>query len=352
MLLQHADSVYALALNEPLPWLRRLPRRLLLWPTGLFQSPLGDVKHALATRAWRALAVYAGELAVNLAWWVALGVALIFLARKARVRGADAAEPWVIVLVFACGNLILVLLLLPTELRFGYLWFALAPAAIFCVLSRLRGGVALALTLAIGLVVPQLYSPASSLSGDSIDAYRLARRSARQLADLLGALPERVTTVYLIDDMAVQSSSPEHFARLSGFRGQLILVNNLAPIPGCKAWSAQPPPQYRLAHRGAGTTLEYHAPECFQRAWNVAPLNRFDQNNAIRRGDRMSYHFPDLSTPERSSGAAYELGRQFTVRSTNAACTADAACIWLGFDPAARRYYALPWLSADNRTSD
>jgi len=56
--------------------------------------------------------------------------------------------------------------------------------------------------------------------------------------------------------------------------------------------------------------------------------------------------------PERSSGAAYELGRQFTVRSTNAACTADAACIWLGFDPAARRYYALPWLSADNGASD
>ncbi len=335
-------------LNKPLPWLLQLPRRVLLWPTGLFQSPLADVKHALATRDWRDLAVYAGELAVNLAWWVGLGLAVILIAHhRARPRIASPPEPWVIALVFGCGNLILVLLLLPIEVRFGYLWFALAPAAISCALSRMRGAAALALALSIGLVVPQLHSLAASLAGDSINAYGLARRSARQLADLLGSLPDRVTTVYLVNDMAVQTSSPEHFARLSGFRGRLILVNNLVPMPGCKPSSALQPSQYRLTHSGAATTLECHAPECFQRAWNVAPLSLFDRNNSIRRGDWMSYYFPDLFTTDQSSGLRYELGTRFSVRSEDPACAAEDACAWLRFDPATQCYYLLPWTSAD-----
>ena len=36
MLSEHADSVYAPALNKPLPWLLQLPRRILLCPRNCF----------------------------------------------------------------------------------------------------------------------------------------------------------------------------------------------------------------------------------------------------------------------------------------------------------------------------
>ena len=340
--------MYALALNRPLPWLLQLPRRLLLWPTGLFQTSLADVTAAVRTHDLGALARYVSELAVNLAWWIALGVAGFLIWRtRGRPSNASAPEPWVIALVFAAGNLLLALLVLPTELRFGYLWFALAPAALFCALSRLRGAVALALVLSIALVVPQLHSLVVSLSSQSIEAYRLARGSARQLTELLGALPGHVTTVYLLDDMADQTSSPEYFAKLSGFRGRLILINNLVPILGCRA-SSQSAQQYRLTGSAGGgeTLLEYHAPDCFQRAWNAPPLQLFDRDNSISRADMLTYHYPDLSTKGRKAGLAYELGRRFTVRSHDPACRKGGACVWLGFDPAAHRYYVLPFESA------
>lgn len=285
---------------------------------------------------------------MNLAWWIALGVAGFLIWRtRGRPNNASAPEPWVIALVFAAGNLLLALLVLPTELRFGYLWFALAPAALFCALSRLRGAVALALVLSIALVVPQLHSLVVSLSSQSIEAYRLARGSARQLTELLGALPGHVTTVYLLDDMADQTSSPEYFAKLSGFRGRLILINNLVPILGCRA-SSQSAQQYRLTGSAGGgeTLLEYHAPDCFQRAWNAPPLQLFDRDNSISRADMLTYHYPDLSTKGRKAGLAYELGRRFTVRSHDPACRKGGACVWLGFDPAAHRYYVLPFESA------
>lgn len=94
-------------------------------------------------------------------------------------------------------------------------------------------------------------------------ALTLARR--QRLAGLLESLPVSVATAYLLDDMVVQGSSPEHFARLSGYRGRLILVNDLVPIRGCTADSATQPRQYRLTRSGADTVLDYCAPECFQR---------------------------------------------------------------------------------------
>ena len=56
----------------------------------------------------------------------------------------------------------------------------------------------------------------------------------------------------------------------------------------------------------------------------------------------MVYHFPDLSLPGANNKVEYDLGRRWSVRSIDPACVAEGACVWLGFDPAADRYYVLP----------
>jgi hypothetical protein len=112
------------------------------------------------------------DVAVNIAWWTALAVLLA--ARKWRPSSMDnVPEPWVSALVFALGNLVVVLVL-SNEVRYGYLWFALGPAAVFAGISRVRGVVGIALALTLGLVVPQLHSLSDAFSSNSSNDYRLA----------------------------------------------------------------------------------------------------------------------------------------------------------------------------------
>jgi hypothetical protein len=121
--------------------------------------------------------VDAVDVAVNIAWWAALELAVLLAARKWRPSSMDnVPEPWVSALVFALGNLVVVLVL-SNEVRYGYLWFALGPAAVFAGISRVRGVVGIALALTLGLVVPQLHSLSDAFSSNSINDYRLASRA-------------------------------------------------------------------------------------------------------------------------------------------------------------------------------
>jgi hypothetical protein len=199
-------------------------------PAYVYHSML-DPYHVPRGHDWHSVLLHGSELLINLAWWAAL-VAAIVVAYRAWGRRwlTQQPEPWLIGLVFALGNLVAVLLLPATELRYAYFWFALGPAAVFAAWSRRPAGIAVAATLSVALLVPQVSSLADSLSDASLASYRAARQSARQLTQLLAALPSTVHTVYLLDDLAVQSSSPEYFARFSGFHGRLVLINNITSI--------------------------------------------------------------------------------------------------------------------------
>ena len=337
-------AIQVLPAGASTAWLTRPLRNFLLWPTGLYQESLGSTRAAVSMHDWSTVLRHAAELFIDLAWWAALATAVLagYGLWRRRSPGAD-PESWVVVLVFALGNLLWVMLLPATELRYGYLWFALGPAAIFAVLSRYRMGSAAAIALTACVVVPQLSSLAQALSAEPLEAYRIAKQSARQLTSQLGQLAPQVKTVYLVDDLAVQSSSPQYFAKFAQFPGAIVLVNNLAPIRGCTA-SASPMQRYRLTRDGPATNLDYQAPECFERAWNVAPLDQFDSGNFIQRGKWMTYHFPDLTAGRQSlSGNRfdYQPGRRWTLRVRDPRCEQPGACAWLGLDPVQRRYYAL-----------
>jgi hypothetical protein len=325
-------------------WIAKSLRNALLWPTGLYQDRVGVTRHALTAHEWLTVARDGAALLINLLWWVALIVAVIAGYRYwIRTRRTEPAPPWVIVLLFALANLVGVLLLPATELRYGYLWFALGPAALFAALSqRRRGGLAIPV-LSICLLVPQLFSVAHSYAAAPLQAYRIAKQSARQLTALVGALPAGVQKVYLIDDLAVQSSSPKLFAKFSGFAGNIVLINNLAPVRGCTGRN-ETVSRYRLTGAGAVTTLDYEAPDCFVKAWNVAPLDQFDSGHFVQRGRAMRYQFPELSLKApwfEGDRFDYDPGRHWMVRIQEPVCGQPGACVWIGLDPVARGYYVL-----------
>jgi hypothetical protein len=347
---QFGDAAGVLAASAHLAWLIRPVRNALMLPTGLYQHGLGDTRGALAAHDWHAALVQGGELLTNLAWWIALVVVIVaaVMIRRAAPR-VQRAPPWLIGLVFALGNLLGVLLLPTAELRYAYFWFALGPAALFAVLVRRSGGIVIACLLSAALLCFQAGSLGESLSPQSLAHYRLARQAARQLTELLARLPPSVATVYVVDDLVVQSSSPDYFARFAGFKGRVVLVNNLMSISGCVPAARNGTDdsgvrRYLLTRDGPSTTLDYHAPECFEKAWNSLPLQGFDGHNGISRGSSLHYYFPELSVPRKaspSSNGDYDPGRHWLLRSDDASCMAAAACVWLGLDAVNGRYYEL-----------
>jgi hypothetical protein len=342
LMLRFHESAYLGSGRALLQSLPQLPRRLMLWPTGLLQASASDLRHALRAHEFAALARYAIEAVIDLGWWIALALAAGYVFRQRhQLLRLPTPQPCAIALVFAAGSLLLAVVCLPAEVRFGYLWFALGPAALLCVLGRTRSGTAAALLLCIGLIVPQVHSLRAALSDGPLQAYELARRSAHQLTQLLGTLPASTTRVYLVDDMADQTSSPEYLAKLAGFRGQIVLVNILAPIPGCL--SRQPTmPHYRLVSDATATQLDYRRPPCFEAPWNVPPPALLDREHVIERGALLTYRFPDLPAQLNTADLADVLSLHFVVRAGDPQCRQQGSCIWLGFDPALGRYYTLP----------
>jgi hypothetical protein len=325
-------------------WVREPLHNLLLWPTGLYQHNLSTARSVVAAHQWSTAGDYALELLINLAWWLALLAAIVAAyGLWVQRRSGSGPAPWIVVLWFALGNLLWVMLLPASELRYGYLWFALGPAAIFAALSRWRLGSAVALVLSLCLLAPQCYSLAQALAAGPLEAYRISKQSARQLTGLLGQLPGTTRNVYLLDDLLVQSSAPEYFAKFAHFSGAIVLVNNLAPVRDCSA----PGPavqRYRLTREGSATSLDYRAPACFEHAWNAAPLDQIDSGGFVQRGRWMNYHFPELvvaAPPPAGGQFDYEPGRRWSLRVKDPSCQQPAACVWLGFDPASRSYYVL-----------
>lgn len=340
----YGNSIYVLSSGTHWGWLLKPMRNLLYVPSTLYRGPLHLTRDAIVTHEPRTLLIHGYQLAANAAWWLAVFYAVFQAWRRAgRQWLSSAPEPWICGLVFALGNICLVELLQIPDSRFAYFWFALGPAAIFAALTHRRHAIAVALVLGFSLSLPQIFAVNRALSVDSIRNYSLAKHSGMVLMQLLGKLPASVSTVYLVDDMVAQNTAPEFLARFAGFHGKLILVNSVNPILGCKA--AQPEPlRYHVSRTLAGTELDYLAPACFY-PLNKAPLQLFDDHNEVKRGQWMTYHFPQMTVPGAASGVVdagdYDPGSHWTVTVTDPACIPAGACIWLGLDPTRETYYAL-----------
>ena len=331
-------------------------RNLLLWPTGLYVGPLKATILAVNSHDWGKIAEHATALMINTGWWVLFAVAVIALLRSS--AGQWFTKPpqiWAIALVFAAGNLALAILLQVTQLRFGYFWFAVGPAALFVVLSRWAYGSLAATVLTAGIIIQQILTIGDSFSEQSLEVYRVIKQSARQLTQLLGSLPSTVTTVYVVDDVWIQPAGPEYLAKISGFHGHLVMIDSIDRVSGCSPVD-NGQARYRLVRDGGTMTLNYLSPpSCFEWSWYVAPVGALE--SAIRngtdvpRGPWLSYSFPQLNVRSRTlmtDKADYAVGDHWTVRTTDPACARQGACVWLGLDRSSHRYYVLPESSPES----
>jgi hypothetical protein len=336
LVFQPAGSVYPLQAKSAVGWLGQPIRNLLLWPTGLFDTPLRQTFQAVSGHSWNSLTGQVAELAVNAAWWAALiAVVARECARSERRQWLKMPAPWVCALAFAAGNLVLVIVLPATHVRYGYLWFALGPAALFAGLPRTRLAAVIVAALTFGLAVPQLRAVAQSLSKESIAAYLTIKQSGRQLTELIGHLPDSIHTVFIIDDLESKNSSPKYLAKLAGYKGTIVFVNSILPIPGCNA-PADDSTRYLLRRYGETTVLTYRGPACFEQVAVAASPARFGSDRTIVRNASMVYSYPDLIVGDR-----VELGGRAIVQFKDPGCAVAESCVWLGFAPAARSYYPL-----------
>jgi hypothetical protein len=344
---QYGGAIYVMDAERPLAWLATPVRNLLVWPTGLYTAATRGTMAAAAMHDWRTLSLHILELGLNAAWWLALGCASVrtwFLLRK-KDPSAAAPQPWIVALVFVLGNLTLVILLQVTQIRYGYFWFALGPAAVFAALPRRREAAVLAMALAAGLALPQAWRMSNYFSRDSIASYRVIKQSARQLTALLAQLPDRIRTVYVIDDIADTFSSPEYLARFSNYPGRVVLVDGILPVAHCKPTAGEGE-RYHLWRDGATTVLDYRAPGCFEQQMTlVLPQQSIEAAGRAKRGDALTYYFPELSLQgddKRKSGPP-RIGNRWTLYAKDFSCVDEGACLWLGFDARTARYYPLKY---------
>ncbi|MGH8230945.1 MAG: hypothetical protein ACRESY_03900 [Steroidobacteraceae bacterium] len=337
----YRGSVYVLSSASRWRWLLKPIRNLLFLPTFLYMGPLQVTREAIQQHRIGVLALQGYQLAVNSAWWLALLYALGRVYQQLRSHGLQAlSQPWICGLVFALGNLGLVVLLQVPDPRLAYFWFTLGPAALFASLADRRYGILAASLIALTLVIPQFWSVSRTLSSAAMQSYYLSKHAATQLVKLLAGLPPGVHTVYLVDDVVLQGTSPQYLAEFAGYPGRLVIVNTVAPTIGCQV--QQPvAARYALARGQADTVLDYHAPPCFYQH-DEAPLPLlYDQQ--VARGQWMTYRFPELKLePSQPLGQDYDMGEQWSVAVEDPTCAVSGACVWLGLDLARQAYYVLP----------
>jgi hypothetical protein len=325
-------------------WLVKPIRNMVYLPTTLYHKPLTETRQAFLARDYATAFADSFRLATNCAWWLAVLYAFLVGCLKFGWKWfSKVPEPWVCGLLFASGNLSLVLVLQTAEPRFSYFWFTLGPAAIFGAFANTRFAFGLAAALGAALVVPQMLSVPRHLSAESIGNYHLVKQSSRQLIGLLHDLPPGVTTAYLVDDVIVQASTPDAFAQFAGFHGKLVLVNSVDRMPGCKGRDNEPS-RYRLERSATETTLRYIAPDCFAAPWNTAPLALFNANQEVARGPWMKYKYPELKRAgdlSLNGSVDYDVGRRWSVTVNDPVCNVDGACVWIGFDPSGHAYHVI-----------
>lgn len=312
-------------------------KRIVYWPTTLFAISTGDLQRAFRGHDLPTIARSALALMINAGWWLALGIAA---ARAAalwrRGRPTAVALRWTAALLFAGFLLSFDLLSASREVRYAYVFFAIAPGALFAALSRWRAGTVAVAVLAVGTILFEIAQAATSLSPASLDAYRLIKQSGRQLVGLLETLPPGTRRAYLVDDTLSQNDAPRYLARLAGFQGDLIVINSVLPRVPCAGGGHAP--HYRLVGNGASTTLFYAAGACLAPPWQVVPMDRIDASGALNRGPWLRYVFPP--------GAA-DITRKWRVTTMDPVCRTEGACVWIGLDVAARRYFLLPYSRSD-----
>jgi hypothetical protein len=340
---RHASQVYVFPTGGPTSM--KLLRNVLLVPTGLYQAPLRSTIDALHRHHWGVVLAHGASLGLNVAAWLLLAAVV---ARAVRENGrqwlTQPPAPWVTVLLFAAGNLALMCTLEVTALRYGYLWFALGPAALLAGMSGWKHRQAVAWGMAATVLITQAVSMFEALSPDSIAAYQLTKRATRQLNVLLHDLPKATRTVYLLDDIFMRDTSPEFTAKLAGFTGRIVRVNNILPQSRCRA---EDPNHYSLHRDAQGTTLLYTKPACLYRPDTAieVPVGTIGQDGFLTRGPWIKYSFPELSVqdiPFNGGARHYVYGKHWQVRVTDPQCQQpSAACVWIGLDTVRQMYHRI-----------
>jgi hypothetical protein len=244
-----------------------------------------------------------------------------------------------IVLVFAAANVAFMLPLeTGQEVRFLFFWFAVGPAAVFAALEQLKLQKAIAATLTASLLVPAAVVAHDALSAQRMQDYHMVKHSARSIQRLLASLPLTVKIAYVADDVVVRTVLPRYLAEYSGFHGRLVFVNNLGRLLDCQP--RQEAGRYHFEQSAEDVRLQVQMPDCFDQPWNIPTLDMFGPppDNTLPRG-MLTYRFPELQRGD--SPRDYDIGRHWEVSFRDPVCKVEGACVWIGLDAAAGRYFLL-----------
>lgn len=338
----HKSEVYVLpTANSPIA---SVARHLLLWPSAMDLGQLRDLVDALHTRKFSVVAEHSMKLGVNLLWWLAIAAAMWQVIRTAARRWlSEAPTPAAIALVFALGNLGLVVVIQNTDIRYGYFWFALAAPVLMAILAQTYKRVLIAVLLVAPLAVSQASSLRTALNADSLERYHFVKHAARQFSEVLAKLGPQVKTVYMADDTFMRDTTQAYTAKLAGFRGAIIRINEVIPTSICSASDAAS--HYDLRERDGTTELNYRQPSCLTKPKKAieVPLGAVATDGTLQRGPNMSYSFPELTTRAIDGRPQYDFGTHWQFFAHDPGCKAEpASCVWLGLDPVSATYVTIP----------
>jgi hypothetical protein len=228
-----AQGVYALPADRPARYLVRILKDLLRWPI-----PFETVFRANYAQRSISLSVYLFVL-MNMCFWIA-GLFLAFrsvwsrmlVGRSRAVGDSRLSSQLQAVLVFCTGSLVILILIPNLQPRFGATFVPLFSLSLAAFL-QLRTSMPLRALAYIFLFVPPVINATGRMLRFSQDV-STAHFQWAMAADYADKIARATApSVYVLDDMSGGFSSPESIRRFTGYRGQLVRVNDLVSQDEC-----------------------------------------------------------------------------------------------------------------------
>ena len=321
----------------------------LIWPTTLFRDAPGHLASRPQAEGLVPVLPALAALALNLLFWILLVTPLGRAASRARAwrwQGwlAFSRDPAVALLILAFSNLGFVLLVDSLELRYGYLFTLVGPAAILALAAR----AALIRTLPLALiylavVAMGLADIRANRAPEALNSHARMRAAATDLVRLVQQLPAGTSRIYLVNDWSIGFSGTESFARVAKAAAPLTRINDITDTghPPCTAgqWNEG---HTRISRSGGEVLVDMVPPPCFDlwfHSGNVMLTIPVDASNQAWRGP-LHYTLPELDALP--PGLLSRQRRQLPGRHLKVSLPYDEKAAWVVFDFTQQRYNLVP----------
>jgi hypothetical protein len=228
-----AQGVYALPADRPAQFLVRILKDFLRWPI-----PFETVFRANYAQRSISLPVYV-FVVMNLIFWTG-GLFLVFRSLCSRTAGgrlraageARLSSQMQSLLVFCLASVVILILIPNLQPRFGATFVPLFSLSLAAFL-QLRTNMLLRVLAYVFLFVPPVINATERMLRFSQDL-SIAHFQWAMAADYAHKIDRSTApNLYVLDDMSGGFSSPESIRKFTGYRGQLVRINDLVSQDEC-----------------------------------------------------------------------------------------------------------------------